>query len=116
MATQRVPPTQGQMQSHTKSDFAFFTKSLRSGHDSGNPHNRSHQRAELMRRDRRSALREGARSKLREGNSQQVKDILEEFGFNPEEPHEMIDLQAPNNMENEISGKKGALTLTQTKH
>jgi len=51
-----------------------------------------------MRKDRRSALREGARSKLREGNSQQVKDILEEFGFNPEEPHEMIDLQAPINM------------------
>ena len=69
-----------------------------------------------MRRDRRSALREEARSKLREGNSQQVKDILEEFGFNAEEPHEMIDLQAPNNMENEMLGKKGALNLTQTKH
>ena len=55
-------------------------------------------------------------SKLRQGNSQRLKDILEEFGFNAEEPHEMIDLQAPNNMENEISGKKGALTLTQTKH
>jgi hypothetical protein len=39
-----------------------------------------------------------------------------EFGFNPEEPHEMIDLQAPNNMENEMLGKKGALTLTKTKH
>ena len=69
-----------------------------------------------MRRDRRSALREGARSKIREGNSQQVKDILEEFGFNPEEPHEMIDFQAPNSMENEMLGKKGALTLTQTKY
>jgi hypothetical protein len=69
-----------------------------------------------MRRDRRSALREEARSKLREGNSQQVKDTLEEFGFNPEEPHGMIDLQTPNNMENEMLGNKGALTLTQTKH
>jgi hypothetical protein len=45
-----------------------------------------------MRRDRRSALREEARSKLRKGNSQQVKNILEEFGFNPEEPHEIIHL------------------------
>ena len=46
-----------------------------------------------MRNSKRSQRRDETRSKIRESLKQKQREILEEFGCDPNEPHEMIDLQ-----------------------
>ena len=77
--------------SYAGADSAFFTRALRVGRDDNNPHSKSHTRAEVLRGLKRSLRRDEVRSKWRHTNTQQVQEILSEFGLNPEEPHDMIE-------------------------
>jgi uncharacterized protein (UPF0147 family) len=52
-------------------------------------------RAVQMRISKRAQRREQSRSKLRQAREQEIRDILEEFGQDPNVPHTMVDLQYP---------------------